>query len=70
MMADTKRLENAIARAMAEKGDAIRAAYSDMQRKYMYDERWYQNGAFDKQLARSYARIIAPRVVEILGDAR
>lgn len=66
-MNPTKLLEDAIAQAMTERAGDIRVVYSDMARKHAHRPQWKQSGYYDKSLARQYARVIAPRVAEILG---
>lgn len=66
-MSDVKRLESAIQKAMVGGVAEIRSAYADLLNKHRDDPEWYSlPGKYDKRLARRYARIIAPRVAELL----
>lgn len=68
-MTDVKRLERAIAKAMVDNGEAIRQVYAETRNKHLED--WHiQHGKYDGLLARRYARILAPRVTELLAGDR
>lgn len=63
------RLEQAIATAMAERADDLRAVYREVEAKHGHKSSWQVWGKYDGLLARRYSKVLAPRVAELLAGA-
>ncbi len=61
------KVELAIAQAMTERAHELRRVYRETEAMHGRKPSWNVTGHYDRMLAKRYARVLAPRVAELLA---